>query len=146
MTVADLDDIMEIERVAFPSPWSRQVFLDELSRDWARLAVLAPTPGGSPVAFTNYWLVHDEVHLLNVATHPAHRRRGFAASLLAHVIDGAPALGIRYATLEVRRSNEGAIALYKRFGFEAIGVRPRYYAENQEDAIVMLLGVGEKAR
>lgn len=146
MSVADLDDVMEIERVAFPSPWSRQVFLDELARDWARLLVLTPTPGGSPVAFINYWLVHDEVHVLNVATHPAHRRRGFAARLLSHVLEGAPRAGFRYATLEVRRSNEGAIALYKKLGFEAIGVRPRYYAENQEDAFVMLLGIGEKAR
>jgi len=140
--VSDLDDLMEIERVCFPSPWSRQVFLDELSREWARLLVLCPTPGGSPVAFINYWIVRDEIHILNVATHPAHRRRGFASRLLGRTLGQAPTLGVRYITLEVRRSNKGAFELYRGFGFESIGVRPRYYVENQEDAIVMLLSLG----
>lgn len=120
------------------------MFLDELSREWARLVVFCPTPSGSPVAFINYWVVRDEIHILNVATHPTQRRRGFATRLLTWIIDPAVSDGARYVTLEVRRSNEGALALYRRFGFEAIGIRPRYYVDNNEDAILMLLSLGTR--
>ncbi|HEY1585610.1 MAG TPA: hypothetical protein VGH63_07970, partial [Polyangia bacterium] len=76
MKAADLDDIMDIERVSFRAPWSRQVFVEELDRDWAHVDVLRERRGGAPVlGFVNYWLVRDEVHVLNVASHPEARRR-----------------------------------------------------------------------
>ncbi len=88
MTLSDLDDIMEIERASFRAPWSRQVFIEELERDWAHVDVLRAREAHAPVvAFINYWLVRDEVHILNVASHPDHRRRGHAQRLLQHVID-----------------------------------------------------------
>jgi [ribosomal protein S18]-alanine N-acetyltransferase len=142
MQRADLADVLEIERHAFRSPWSRQIFLEELERDWARLDVLRERQkdGRSQVvAFCNYWLVRDEVHLLNIATHPDRRRRGHARALLAHLVDFARRHRCRYVTLEARRSNHGAIDLYKQFGFQAVGIRPKYYVEDQEDAVVMLL-------
>ena len=71
MREGDLDDIMEIEKLAFRAPWSRQVFVEELERDWAHVDVLRHREKGAHViAFVNYWLVRDEVHVLNVATHP----------------------------------------------------------------------------
>ena len=91
------------------------------------------------MAFVNYWLVRDEVHVLNVATHPEARRQGHAARLLEHVIAFANRNKCRYVTLEVRRSNAGAIRLYRKYGFRPVGVRPNYYVEDNEDAIVMLL-------
>jgi ribosomal-protein-alanine N-acetyltransferase len=91
------------------------------------------------VAFGNYWLVADEVHLLNIATHPQARRAGHASRLLAHIVALGRRRGCRLVTLEVRRSNAAAQRLYRRFGFRPVGVRPNYYAEDQEDAIVMLL-------
>jgi ribosomal-protein-alanine N-acetyltransferase len=139
MTDADLDDVMEIERLAFKSPWSRQVFVEELQREWARLDVLRDRERGPVRAFTNYWLVRDEVHLLNLSVHPDARRKGYGAALLEHVIEFARRHRCRYITLEVRKSNLGAIHLYEQHGFRRVGVRPNYYQEDQEDAIVMLL-------
>jgi ribosomal-protein-alanine N-acetyltransferase len=136
---ADLDAVMEIERVSFKSPWSRQVFAEELSRSWAHVDVVRHAVTGRIVAFCNYWLVADEVHLLNVASHPQERRLGHASRLLAHVIDYARLAACRLVTLEVRRSNEAAQRLYRRFAFKAVGVRPRYYVDDDEDAVVMSL-------
>lgn len=135
----DVDAVMEIERLSFKSPWSRQVFSDELALSWARVDVVRGVPGGPIVAFSNYWLVSDEVHLLNVATHPQERRQGHASRLLAHVIDEARRAACRVLTLEVRRSNEPALRLYRRFAFKAVGVRPSYYVDDNEDAVVMSL-------
>ena len=140
MKAADLDDIMDIERVSFRAPWSRQVFVEELDRDWAHVDVLKERRAdGGVLAFVNYWLVRDEVHVLNVASHPEARRQGHAARLLEHVIAFANRNRCRYVTLEVRRSNSGAIRLYRKYGFRPVGVRPNYYVEDNEDAIVMLL-------
>lgn len=140
MRPADLDDIMEIERLSFRAPWSRQVFVEELERDWAHVDVLRARAAGSPViAFVNYWLVRDEVHVLNVATHPGARRQGHAARLIEHVIGFANRHKCRYLTLEVRRSNQPALRLYRKYGFRPVGIRPNYYVEDNEDAIVMLL-------
>jgi [ribosomal protein S18]-alanine N-acetyltransferase len=139
MGPTDLDAVMEIERVSFRSPWSRQVFVEEMSRTWARLDVVRDAGTGQVQAFANYWLVSDEVHILNIATHPRARRCGHGSRLLAHVIDFARREACRTITLEVRRSNAAALRVYRRFAFRAIGVRPNYYVEDQEDAIVMLL-------
>jgi ribosomal-protein-alanine N-acetyltransferase len=139
MRLIDLDRVMDIERQSFRTPWSRQVFVEEMDREWAYVDVLRPRGAGTVLGFVNYWLVRDEVHILNVAAHTAHRRRGVATQLLAHVIGFARRRSCRYATLEVRRSNMAAIRLYEKFGFKPVGVRPHYYAEDNEDAIVMLL-------
>ena len=138
MRVADLDQVMAIERVSFRSPDSAKVFLEEMQRDWAHVDVVRD-PERRVVAFSNYWVVADEVHVLNLATHPGERRSGHASRLLAQIIDVGRERKCRFVTLEVRRSNAGALRLYRRFGFRAVGVRPNYYAEDQEDAIVMLL-------
>jgi ribosomal-protein-alanine N-acetyltransferase len=138
MRVADLDEVMAIERESFRSPDSAKVFLEEMSRDWAHVDVVRD-PERRVVAFSNYWVVADEVHVLNLATHPGERRSGHASRLLAHILDVGREQKCRVVTLEVRRSNAAALRLYRRFGFRAVGVRPNYYAEDQEDAIVMLL-------
>ena len=85
------------------------------------------------------WLVRDEVHVLNLATHPDARRQGHAARLLEHVIAFGHKHHCRYLTLEVRRSNKAAIRLYRKYGFRPVGIRPNYYSHGREDAIVMLL-------
>jgi ribosomal-protein-alanine N-acetyltransferase len=165
MQEADLDAVMEIERLSFRLPWSRQVFVEELQRTWAFLDVLrltgepAPARGQTPgapaaspagraptstaenrvVGFCNYWRVADEVHLLKVATHPDARRLGLASLLLQHILGFARRQPCRLVTLEVRRSNEPAQRLYRRFGFKAVGLRPSYYADDNEDAVVMML-------
>jgi ribosomal-protein-alanine N-acetyltransferase len=138
MTDADLAEVDAIEQCSFPNPWPAQVFRDELARAWARVDVIRDGGGGRPIAgFCNYWIVRDEIHLLAIATHPEMRRRGVADRLMQHLVDEARKHRCRYITLEVRKSNEAAIALYRRHGFLAVGLRPRYYQEDGEDALVM---------
>ena len=136
-TEADLDGVMAIERLSFPTPWARQAFREELARPWARLEVLRRVETDDVVAFCNYWLVADELHLLNVAVHPDERRRGHAARLLDHILSEASRNKARVVSLEVRLSNHAAQALYRKFGFREVGTRPRYYADNGEDALLM---------
>jgi ribosomal-protein-alanine N-acetyltransferase len=140
-TLDDLDAIDEIERHSFLRPWPRDVFEAELARDVARLDV-ARHP--AVIGFCNYWIVADprgsagEVHILAIATHPDHRRAGIGAALLGHALDQGRAAHATVATLEVRRGNAPAIALYERAGFRTVHVRARYYQDNGEDALVML--------
>ena len=142
-TDADLDAIDEIEQHSFKSPWSRETFQGELLREWARVDVVRLD--GRVIAFCNYWLVTTELHILAIATHPDHRGRGIARRLLDHVLDVARATGCSLATLEVRRSNVPAIALYERAGFKTVHVRARYYQDDDEDALVMLRGLSDEA-
>jgi [ribosomal protein S18]-alanine N-acetyltransferase len=140
MTPADLDQVDEIERHSFKNPWPARVFLEELERAWARVDVARA--GAGVVGFCNYWLVKDEVHLLAIATHPDRRRGGVGAALLEHLLAKATATQSALVTLEVRKSNRPAIALYERYGFAPVGVRRGYYAEDGEDALVMTLELG----
>jgi ribosomal-protein-alanine N-acetyltransferase len=142
MRLDDLEDVLEIEASSFRSNWPRRVFLEELDREWAYIDVVRarlPDGGSKVVAYCNYWLVRDEIHLLNIATHPDARRRGHARMLMDHMLEFARRHKCRYVTLEVRRSNQAAIDMYESYGFEAVGIRPKYYVEDREDAIVMTL-------
>jgi len=142
-TEADLDAIDAIEQHSFKSPWSRDTFKGELLREWARLDVVRID--GRLVGFCNYWLVTTELHILAIATHPDLRGRGIARQLLDHVLEVARTAGCSLATLEVRRSNTPAIALYERAGFKTVHVRARYYQDDDEDALVMLRGLSTPA-
>jgi [ribosomal protein S18]-alanine N-acetyltransferase len=144
MRHADLPRVMEIERAAFVHPWSDALLARELSHDWSTvLLATAPRPrpaGGEAEAilgFVVFWLVHDELHVLNVAVAPEERKRGVARALMRQAEERARQGGARLATLEVRRSNAAAIALYLSMGYRQVGIRPNYYAEEGEDAIVM---------
>jgi ribosomal-protein-alanine N-acetyltransferase len=138
-TTADLDAIDEIELHSFKVPWPRSVFEGELSRAWARIDVVRDP---HVIAFNNYWLVAGELHILAIATHPDRRRAGIAGLLLGHALAQARAAGATLATLEVRRGNLPAIALYERAGFATVHVRQRYYQDDGEDALVMLCDLG----
>jgi ribosomal-protein-alanine N-acetyltransferase len=138
-TLDDLDAIDEIERHSFLKPWPRATFEGELAREWARVDVVRLA--GRIVGFCNYWIVSTELHVLAIATHPDHRGRAIATALLAHVLAAGLAAGCLLATLEVRRSNTPAIALYERAGFKVAHVRARYYQDDGEDALVMLKAI-----
>ena len=140
-TAADLDAIDQIERASFPSPWPRETFAAELEREWARLDVARAVD--RIAAFCNYWLVPPELHVLAIATDPALRGQGIGAAMLGHVLAAGSLAGCRLATLEVRRGNTAAIALYTRAGFRTVHVRARYYHDD-EDALVMLRGLAER--
>ena len=139
MRSEDLERVVEIQRSAFVHPWSRDLIARELAHDWSSvLLAVEPAAGGEAVVgVVVFWLVHDEVHVLNVAVAPEARRRGVARALMREAERRGAQRGARLATLEVRRSNQAALELYRSLGYRRAGVRPRYYAEEGEDAIVM---------
>jgi len=139
-TEADLDELCAVEARASLRPWARGVFAEELTRDFARVMLLR-APGGPIEALLVYWLGEDELQILNIATDPPLRRRGHAARLLEHAIQAARRAAVPRLILEVRRSNEAAQRLYRKYGFRPIGVRASYYAVEHEDALVMSLAL-----
>lgn len=145
MTHEDLAAVMALEKAAFKTPWSTELLRRELEHEWSTiLLVEEPRKEGGLelLGLAIFWIVHDELHVLNVATAPQHRRRGVGRRVMEEALIQARRRGCSLATLEVRRSNEPAIQLYKSLGFRPVGVRPNYYAdegEGAEDAIVMVL-------
>lgn len=137
MREADVPRVMEIERAAFSHPWSEELVRRELGHDFSTVLLATSGERGPILGFAIVWTVHDELHVLNVATAPEARRRGVARAILERVEGEGREQGARVAMLEVRRSNAPAIALYRSMGYREVGVRPRYYAEDGEDALVM---------
>jgi ribosomal-protein-alanine N-acetyltransferase len=134
----DAEDIADIDQSCFGQATVN--LTAELERPWARVWVARL--GGDkakPVALLLAWSVADELHILSIATLPAHRRTGLARALLAEALDYAKRQRAQRVQLEVRRSNRAAIRLYRAFGFSATGIREQYYADNLEDAIEMAL-------
>src|SRR5438105_14648651 len=141
----DLEEVMGIERAAFRHPWSPELFRRELEHDWSTILVAAEPLTSAPgkgseriIGFLIYWLVHDEVHILNVAVEPGERRKGVARTLMMETERRAMQASASLMTLEVRRSNQAALDLYREFDYRAVGVRPNYYVDEGEDAIVMV--------
>jgi [ribosomal protein S18]-alanine N-acetyltransferase len=139
---ADLDAVMEIERLSFATPWVRQAFSDEMARPWAHLEILRDQTTGQAIGFCNYWLVADELHILNIAVHPDFRKQGHASTLAHHILAAARQAKARVVMLEVRVSNHAARSLYQKLGFRQVGMRLKYYADNGEDAVLMDLELG----
>lgn len=136
MTVADIPAVQEIERVSFPVPWPAYAFRQELETN--RLArYLVVRAGPRIVAYGGIWMMVDEAHVTSFAVAPAWRRHGVGMRLMLALADLALELGASVLTLEVRLGNEAARALYGRFGFRPVGIRPRYYSDNGEDALIM---------
>ena len=133
LTYADLPQVVAIERRAFTTPWSLAMFVLELSK--ASGVCLAAEADGELVGYLVCSRYDTIWHVMNVAVEPDRLRRGIASALIGALIEriGDDA----QLTLEVRKSNQGAVALYERFGFRAAGVRRRYYADNGEDAVIM---------
>jgi ribosomal-protein-alanine N-acetyltransferase len=132
-----LTEILAIEQVSYPKPWTRSVFLSEieLARGKERYYIVARV-GVEVAGYAGLMFVVGDAHVTNIAVAPDRQRRGVATRLLAELAWVAIDRGCEAMTLEVRVSNVGAQALYRRFGFVPAGVRQRYY-ENTEDAIVM---------
>ncbi len=137
----DLAEVMAIEVVSFSVPWTEDMFGNELASGTMAGALVARVAGaGSAPPVVGYicvWLVSDELHINNLAVHPRWRKRGIARELLQAVLGHGRRGGARAAFLEVRASNLAAQDLYRKFHFEAVGVRPRYYTHPIEDAVVM---------
>jgi ribosomal-protein-alanine N-acetyltransferase len=134
LTYADLPQVISIERRAFPTPWSLAMFVLELSKPSG--ICLAALRGDRVVGYLICSRYDTVWHVMNVAVDDRLRREGIATHILVELFRRADRPGEQY-TLEVRLSNAGAIALYERFGFTSAGVRPGYYHDNKEDALIM---------
>jgi ribosomal-protein-alanine N-acetyltransferase len=155
MTLADIDQVMEIEQIVFPAPWSARAYRYEITRNdhstmlvlrssWAstdalgqlkrRLGLGTPTP---VLGYAGFWLLVDEAHICTIAVHPGWQGLGLGELLVISLLDQSLRLGARRATLEVRVSNNAALALYRKYGFEMVSRRKGYYTDNNEDAYIM---------
>ncbi|HET7726826.1 MAG TPA: ribosomal protein S18-alanine N-acetyltransferase [Candidatus Limnocylindrales bacterium] len=136
MTVADLGAVQAIERASFTAPWPPHAYRSELETN--RLAhYLVGRIGDEIVAYAGMWVMVDEAHITTFAVHPAWRRRRIGERLLLALLDLALDRRAREATLEVRLSNLAARRLYEKYGFRPVGIRPRYYSDDGEDALIM---------
>ena len=132
-------DVAAVAAIDGPTRMNEEQLRAELARSWARCWVARePRDEAAVAAYVIAWHVADELHVLNVATRADRRRRGLARALMDHAVAYAREHRVKHALLEVRRSNSAAIALYRAVGFFAMGVRARYYPDD-EDAIEMVL-------
>ena len=133
----DLDIVMTIEPHAFgPNHWSRQVFINELNGTAGIYFVAVESLSTQVLGYSGFWLIGQEAHITTLAVHPDHQRQYIGERLLINNILQSRAMGARWLTLEVRASNEAAQKLYSKYGFKSLGVRPRYYQDNLESALV----------
>lgn len=139
MRVEDIGRVLEIEQASFPTPWPRDAYTHELREN--RLACyLVARVVRRIVGYTGMWVILDEAHVTTLAVDPEYRGQHIGERLLVALLEEAMRRGARWVTLEVRRSNAPAQALYQKYGFKEIGVRRGYYSDNHEDAIVMWTG------
>ncbi|WZL73781.1 ribosomal protein S18-alanine N-acetyltransferase [Clostridiaceae bacterium 35-E11] len=136
MTMEDVAAVLQIEHQCFSIPWTEESFRTELAKNKLARYVVAEVEG-QVVGYGGMWIIVDEAHVTNIAVHPEVRGKGYGNKIVAAMIDMAKKEGVLRMTLEVRKSNEVAQTLYKRWGFTSCGIRPRYYEDNQEDAIIM---------
>ena len=142
MTIDDIPAVVAIDRLSFPNPWPVRSYSYELKQNpHSRLYVaeVFDEDHEKVVGFIGYWFVIDEAHISTLAVHPGYRGHKIGDRLLAEALDSARNMGGCLVSLEVRESNDVALKLYQKYGFEPVGRRKRYYRDNHEDAIVMIL-------
>ena len=138
MTLDDLAQVVAIDKASFSLPWPERSFRFEITDNPASRAWVVELDGRI-VGVIVAWLLVDEAHIATIATHPDFRRQGIAGRLLTHALQSMMNEGALTSVLEVRESNAAAQEMYRKFGFEESGRRPRYYKDNGEDAILMML-------
>jgi [ribosomal protein S18]-alanine N-acetyltransferase len=135
----DVGAVMELERLCFRTRWTREQFLLGLKRHAFR--ILGIRARGVLLAYAAFSVIAGEMEILNIAAHPFYRRKGMAAQLLGEVLGICRVEAVEQGFLEVRRSNLGAIDLYRKFGFIEVGTRKNYYPDNHEDALLFRLDI-----
>ena len=131
----DAEAVANIERESFPTPWSREDFWREASNDFA--CYIVALDDAEIIGFGGCWISFEEAQVTNIALTSAQRGRGLGKALMARLMRAAAARGAERMTLEVRPSNTPALRLYEGLGFAAVGIRKKYYQDNDEDAILM---------
>lgn len=142
MKEEDINQILEIENLSFLDPWTQQMYLSEIRERNDSYFVMAKLEDRI-IGYGGFWLIVDEMHLVNLAVHPDFRRQGIGTQIMQHLLNLAKQLEVKRATLEVRASNVVAQGFYSKFGFIAIAFRKKYYPDTKEDAVIMWLnGLG----
>ena len=136
MRLEDVEEVHEIERLSFRTPWPAYAFEQELRGNQLARYLVARTDD-RVVGFAGIWMMVDEAHITTFGVHPEWRRQAIGRQLLLNLAEVSIALGARRMTLEVRESNVVAQALYRAFGFDTVGRRRAYYTDDGEDALVM---------
>lgn len=142
MTIEDVEQVFEIEKLSFTLPWTKDSFYYEMTTNENAYYVVAETKQGV-VGYCGMWLVLDEAHVTNIAILPDERGKKLGERLMRAAMDTAKGQGAVLMTLEARVSNEPALNLYRKLGFKNGGIRKRYYTDNSEDAIVMWVNFNE---
>ncbi len=138
MRTADIPEIMPIESVSFGAHhWSPEAFGYEIKNSLGRYYSLVHTPSGRVVGYCGYWIVLDEAHITTIAIKEAFRGQGLGELLLIKMLDRMAGQSVKWATLEVRVSNFAAQQLYYKYRFRSLGIRPHYYQDTGEDALIM---------
>lgn len=135
----DVHEVAELDKLCFAMPWSEESFRQEFTENERALYIVAEI-GGRIVGYAGMWVILDEGHITNVCVHPDYRKRHIGEGILRVLIAAGAQVGVERTTLEVRKSNAPAIALYEKLGFVQEGVRKGYYENNNEDAIIMWRG------
>ena len=138
MILEDVPAAHEIDSLSFSLPWPERSFRFELTENPVSRGWVAEVDGRI-AAMLVLWFIIDEAHIATIATHPDFRRQGIGEQILLHALRSAYAEGARRAFLEVRAGNVAAQTMYKKYGFIVDGLRPKYYRDNNEDAILMSL-------
>lgn len=136
MTQRDLDEVMAIETESFTQPWSRNSYENELNNQYATYVVADYE--GEIAAYGGIWVVQDEAHITNIAVAPRYRGKDMGSTLLNALIHKARLKRVMRIFLEVRVSNHQAMRMYSKEGFVPVGLRQKYYEDNNEDALIMM--------
>jgi len=137
--IDDIDAIYEIEQENFSSPWSKISFYEELKHHYSYLWVAKDTITREIAGFICFWIIWDEMHILNIAVRKSLQGRGIGSLLISEAFNYAVKKQVKWIRLEVRETNQKAISFYKKLGFKKVGRRRRYYFDTGEDAIIMEL-------
>ena len=133
----DIEDVVKIEAEAFGEHhWSKSAFYDEINNNLAKYYA-AKTPNGELVGYAGAWHILDEGHITTIAVKKSHLRKHIGEAIIVKILEDCYENDVKYLTLEVRVSNEPAIALYTKYGFNSLGTRKGYYQDNNEDALIM---------
>lgn len=136
MRYAHIPSVLEIEHRAFTTPWTAEMFRQEVQDNQLSRSYVVRS-GERLVGYFVAWFLQDEVHLLNIAVHEDYQRRGIGRRMMRYLLELASFERKNMVTLEVRESNEGAIELYRSFGFTPVGIRREYYQDDKENALLM---------
>ena len=137
MTKDDIDDVVAIEAEAYGEHhWSKSSFYEELNNNLAKYYI-AKTSTGETVAYAGTWHIIDEGHITTIAVKKDYMRKHIGEAIIVKILEDCYKEGVKYLTLEVRVSNEAAIGLYTKYGFNSLGTRKGYYQDNNEDALIM---------